>query len=76
MNLDHPALPVIILNAFIIGTVAAIALVLKEPLAILGLFWIQAIPQVEYEEYAPEDAVGEQGEYDNTEVGFTGKLKK
>lgn len=76
MNFDNPAVPVIVLNAFIIGTIVSVALILKQPLAILGLFWIQPIPQPEYEPYTPEDAIGETGEYDGDSMGFTATLKK
>jgi hypothetical protein len=77
--LDNPAVPVLILNVFIIGACLAIALTLSQPLAILGLFWIQSLPQPEYEEGGLVGISGEQGEvgeYDTHTMGFSATLKK
>lgn len=76
---DNPAVPVLTLNIAIIGACLAIALTLSQPLALLGLFWIQSLPQPEYEEGYPGELVGEQGEtgeYDTHTMGFSATLKK
>lgn len=71
------AIPALIINALIIFTIIAIALLLNQPLAILGLFWLQGIPDVSNDGFMT-DAQGaelEPSEYSETTIGFTGKLK-
>ena len=75
----HPALPTLILNAFIISAVISIALYLKQPLAILGLFWIQGLPLAQPTQYYEErqlDKVDEEELYTDSKLGFTSLLKK
>lgn len=68
------AIPALIINALIIFTIIAIALLLSQPLAILGLFWLQGIPDVSNDGFMT-DAELEPSEYGETTIGFTNKLK-
>lgn len=76
---QHPALPTLILNAFIISAVISIALYLKQPLAILGLFWIQGLPIAQPTQYYEEQVLEKTDEeelYTDSKLGFTSLLKK
>lgn len=73
--LNNPAGPALILNTFIIGTALAVALILNQPLAILALFWIQPLPQLEYEDEQHGDTADD-AEYSENGIGFGANLKK
>ena len=76
---ENPNTPILALNIAIIGACLAIALSLNQPLAILGLFWVQPFPLPEYEEGGLVETRGEQGEigeYDTHTMGFSATLKK
>ena len=75
LNLSSKTL---IMNLCIIALIAAIALTLQEPLVLIGLFWLFPLPQPSYNENSDvtEAIADNDNMYDETTVGFTGKMKR
>jgi hypothetical protein len=64
-------------NMVIVIVIAAIAILMTQPLALFGILLLGHLPQIEYEDQEDASLVGEllPGEYDGDAVGFTGNIK-
>ncbi|MPS48532.1 hypothetical protein [Methylobacillus sp.] len=71
--LKHQHTSYIVLNLLIIIVILSVVYYCNEPLALMGLFWLQALPEPEFE--ALEDMLQSQGyDRDDSDLDDTGTL--